>query len=171
MSRHAVTVIPGDGIGPECVAAAVEIVNATGVGIDWIEQHAGERVFKQGIASGVPQDTNDSISQTRVVLKGPLGTPVGFGEKSANVTLRKLFETFAWQPGNRVYNRASRGCLVGVLVAILGFARNAHVRRRDLNRLPRTILQGRDGRNGGGSRRAIGFTSQPARLLPTRPRV
>ena len=95
MSRHAVTVIPGDGIGPECVAAAVEIVNATGVGIDWIERHAGERVFKQGIASGVPQDTIDSINSTRVVLKGPLGTPVGFGEKSANVTLRKLFETFA----------------------------------------------------------------------------
>jgi isocitrate dehydrogenase len=95
MTRHAVTVIPGDGIGPECVAAAVEIVNATGVGIDWIERHAGERVFKQGIASGVPQDTIDSINSTRVVLKGPLGTPVGFGEKSANVTLRKLFETFA----------------------------------------------------------------------------
>ena len=95
MTRHAVTVIPGDGIGPECVHAAIDVVNATGVGIDWIEQHAGERVFKQGIASGVPQDTIDSISQTRVVLKGPLGTPVGFGEKSANVTLRKLFETFA----------------------------------------------------------------------------
>jgi isocitrate dehydrogenase len=95
MTRHAVTVIPGDGIGPECVQAAVEIINATGVQIDWIERHAGERVFKQGIASGVPQETIDSISQTRVVLKGPLGTPVGFGEKSANVTLRKLFETFA----------------------------------------------------------------------------
>jgi isocitrate dehydrogenase len=95
MTRHAVTVIPGDGIGPECVAAAVEIINATGVGIDWVERHAGERVFKQGIASGVPQDTIDSINSTRVVLKGPLGTPVGFGEKSANVTLRKLFETFA----------------------------------------------------------------------------
>jgi isocitrate dehydrogenase len=95
MTRHAVTVIPGDGIGPECVHAAIDVVNATGVGIDWIERHAGERVFKQGIASGVPQETIDSISQTRVVLKGPLGTPVGFGEKSANVTLRKLFETFA----------------------------------------------------------------------------
>jgi len=95
MTRHAVTVIPGDGIGPECVAAAVEIINATGVGIDWVERHAGERVFKQGIASGVPQDTIDSINSTRVVLKGPLGTPVGFGEKSANVTLRKLFETYA----------------------------------------------------------------------------
>lgn len=94
MARHAVTLIPGDGIGPECVAATVEIIDATGVEIDWIERHAGERVFKQGIASGVPQDTIDSISQTRVALKGPLGTPIGYGEKSANVTLRKLFETF-----------------------------------------------------------------------------
>jgi isocitrate dehydrogenase len=95
MARHAVTVIPGDGIGPECVRAAVEVIDAAGVSIDWIERHAGERVFKQGIASGVPQETIDSINQTRVVFKGPLGTPVGFGEKSANVTLRKLFETFA----------------------------------------------------------------------------
>jgi isocitrate dehydrogenase len=95
MTRHAVTVIPGDGIGPECVSASIDVINATGVAIDWIERHAGERVFKQGIASGVPQETIDSISETRVVLKGPLGTPVGHGEKSANVTLRKLFETFA----------------------------------------------------------------------------
>ena len=95
MARHAVTVIPGDGIGPECVAAATAIVDATGVGIEWVERHAGERVFRQGVASGVPQETIDSIASTRVVLKGPLGTPVGFGEKSANVTLRKLFETYA----------------------------------------------------------------------------
>ena len=95
MTQHRVTVIPGDGIGPECVNATVDIINATGVSIDWIERHAGERVFAQGIASGVPQDTIDSINETRLVLKGPLGTPVGFGEKSANVTLRKLFETYA----------------------------------------------------------------------------
>ena len=91
----AVTVIPGDGIGPECVDAAVSIVDATGVRIDWDERHAGERVFREGIASGVPDDTIESINRTRVVLKGPLGTPVGYGEKSANVTLRKLFETYA----------------------------------------------------------------------------
>jgi isocitrate dehydrogenase len=89
-----VTVIPGDGIGPECVNATVDIINATGVAIEWEERHAGERIFEQGIASGVPQDTIDSIQQTRLVLKGPLGTPVGYGEKSANVTLRKLFETY-----------------------------------------------------------------------------
>jgi len=95
MSKHRVTLIPGDGIGPECVNAAVDIINATGVEIEWIERHAGERVFAEGIASGVRPDTIDSINDTRLVLKGPLGTPVGYGEKSANVTLRKLFETYA----------------------------------------------------------------------------
>ncbi len=94
-ARPTVTVIPGDGIGPECVNAAIDIINAVGVDIDWEERHAGERVFEAGIASGVPDDTIASINRTRVVLKGPLGTPVGYGEKSANVTLRKLFETYA----------------------------------------------------------------------------
>ena len=90
-----VTLIPGDGIGPECVDAARRVVEATGAFIDWEINEAGAEVFKQGIASGVPQETMDSISRTRVALKGPLETPVGFGEKSANVTLRKLFETYA----------------------------------------------------------------------------
>jgi isocitrate dehydrogenase len=93
-NRHTVTVIPGDGVGPECIAAARRLLDAAGAPIDWEEQQAGASVFKKGIASGVPQETIDSISRTRVVLKGPLETPVGYGEKSANVTLRKLFETF-----------------------------------------------------------------------------
>src|SRR5262245_61883027 len=90
-----VTLIPGDGIGPECVRAARAIIDAAGAPIAWEEASAGAEVFRRGIASGVPQDTMDSIARTRVALKGPLETPVGFGEKSANVTLRKLFETYA----------------------------------------------------------------------------
>jgi isocitrate dehydrogenase len=90
-----VTVIPGDGIGPECVLAARRVIEAAGARIAWEEAEAGAEVFKRGIASGVPQETMDSIARTRVALKGPLETPVGFGEKSANVTLRKLFETYA----------------------------------------------------------------------------
>ncbi len=89
-----VTLIPGDGIGPECVRAAQKIISASGAKVAWEERHAGESVFKQGIASGVPQDTIESVRKTRVVFKGPLGTPIGHGEKSANVTLRKLFETY-----------------------------------------------------------------------------
>ena len=93
--RIPVTLIPGDGIGPECVRAARAIVEATGAPIEWDEAEAGAEVFKKGVASGVPAETMDSIARTRVALKGPLETPVGFGEKSANVTLRKLYETYA----------------------------------------------------------------------------
>ena len=92
---HLVTLIPGDGIGPEVIAATQKIIAAAGASIEWETRHAGASVFKQGIPSGVPQETIDSINRTKCVLKGPLETPVGFGEKSANVTLRKLFETFA----------------------------------------------------------------------------
>ena len=94
MNKIPVTLIPGDGIGPEVVAATRQLIDATGVGIEWIDAEAGASVFKKGISSGVPKETIEAISRTRVVLKGPLETPVGFGEKSANVTLRKLFETF-----------------------------------------------------------------------------
>jgi isocitrate dehydrogenase len=90
-----VTLIPGDGIGPEVVNAARRIVEAAGAPIEWEEREAGAEVFKKGLPSGVPDETMDSVSRTRVALKGPLETPVGFGEKSANVTLRKLFETYA----------------------------------------------------------------------------
>src|SRR5271165_5329924 len=93
--KKLVTVIPGDGIGPEVVRSARRIIDATGAPIEWDEQAAGESVFKQGLPSGVPPETIESVRRTRVVLKGPLGTPIGYGEKSANVTLRKLFETYA----------------------------------------------------------------------------
>lgn len=94
MSSHKVTLIAGDGIGPEVVGATRKIIDAAGVRIEWEECEAGAEVFKKGLASGVPQETADSIARNRVCLKGPLETPVGFGEKSANVTLRKMFEMF-----------------------------------------------------------------------------
>jgi len=94
-AKHHVTLILGDGIGPEVVASARTLIDAACPRIVWEEAEAGAEVFKKGVASGVPQHTIDSLSKTRLALKGPLETPVGFGEKSANVTLRKLFETFA----------------------------------------------------------------------------
>ncbi len=90
-----VTLIPGDGIGPEVTAATRRILEATGVPLAFEEHEAGASVFRKGLPSGVPEETIESIRRTRLVLKGPLETPVGFGEKSANVTLRKLFETYA----------------------------------------------------------------------------
>lgn len=92
--KHAVTVIPGDGVGAECVESVRRVIAAAGVRIDWEECEAGGAVFRKGNASGVPRETIDSIARTRVALKGPLETPVGYGERSANVTLRKLFELY-----------------------------------------------------------------------------
>ncbi|MEJ5252551.1 MAG: NADP-dependent isocitrate dehydrogenase [Chthonomonadetes bacterium] len=93
--KKLVTVIPGDGIGPECIQSALRIIEAAGAPLEWEVREAGASVFKKGLESGVPAETIESIRKTRVVLKGPLETPVGYGEKSANVTLRKLFETYA----------------------------------------------------------------------------
>ena len=89
-----ITAIPGDGIGPEVMRAVQRVLAAAGARIDWEEAEAGAAVFKRGIASGCPQETLDSIARTGIVLKGPLETPVGYGEKSANVTLRKFFELY-----------------------------------------------------------------------------
>ena len=89
-----ITLIPGDGIGPEVTTATRRVIDATGVSINWEVCEAGAEVFKKGQATGVPQETIDSIVRNKVALKGPLETPIGFGEKSANVTLRKLFEAY-----------------------------------------------------------------------------
>lgn len=95
MANQTVTLIYGDGIGREVVGATRRIIDTAGVPITWEECEAGAEVFKKGIATGVPTETIESVQRNRIVLKGPLETPVGFGEKSANVTLRKLFETYA----------------------------------------------------------------------------
>src|SRR5829696_4012402 len=92
--KRKITVIPGDGIGPEVVSAALKVVEATGVDIQPEVCLAGAEAFSNGIESGVPKETIESIERTKVVLKGPLETPIGHGNKSANVTLRTLFETF-----------------------------------------------------------------------------
>lgn len=94
MSKHTVTLIPGDGIGVECTAAVQRIIAATGASIEWETCEAGAEVFKKGLQSGVPQETLDSLARNKIALKGPLETPVGFGQKSANVTIRKLFELY-----------------------------------------------------------------------------
>ena len=89
-----VTLIPGDGIGPEVTSAARRVLEAADAKIEWHEHRAGKEVFLEGNRTGVAQETMDSISSTRVALKGPLETPIGHGGKSANVTLRKMFETY-----------------------------------------------------------------------------
>lgn len=90
-----ITLIPGDGIGQEVTNATRKIIDATGVKINWEVCEAGAEVFKKGLSTGVPHETVDSICRNKIALKGPLETPIGHGEKSANVTLRKMFETYA----------------------------------------------------------------------------
>jgi isocitrate dehydrogenase len=92
--KRKITVIPGDGIGPEVISAALKVIEATGIHLEPEICLAGAGAFAKGIESGVPPETIESIERTGVVLKGPLETPIGYGNKSANVTLRTLFETF-----------------------------------------------------------------------------
>ncbi len=93
-AKRKITVLPGDGIGPEVVEAALTILKATGVQVEFEICEAGARAFQKGIVTGIPKETIESIERTRVVLKGPLETPLGHGNRSANVTLRTLFETY-----------------------------------------------------------------------------
>jgi len=94
MRSYTVTLIPGDGIGPEITKATTDIIKAAGVNIQWEEQLAGlEAMPKHG--TPCPQELLDSIQRNRVALKGPLTTLVGKGFRSANVTLRKELELFS----------------------------------------------------------------------------
>jgi isocitrate dehydrogenase len=94
-AKTKVTALPGDGIGPEVMAATMRILEAAGAPIEWEMAAAGAEVFKTGLMTGVPRETLDSIGRNGLALKSPLETPVGFGGKSANVTLRKYFELYA----------------------------------------------------------------------------
>jgi isocitrate dehydrogenase (NAD+) len=89
-----VTLIPGDGIGPEITAAVVRILEAAGAELTWDEQIAGETALKQ-VGDPLPKATLDSIRKTCIALKGPLTTPSGTGFRSINVALRQEFELFA----------------------------------------------------------------------------
>jgi isocitrate dehydrogenase len=94
-SKTKVTALPGDGIGPEVMQATMTILKAAGAPIEWEMAEAGAEVFKKGLVTGVPRETLDSIARNKLALKSPLETPVGYGGKSANVTLRKHFELYA----------------------------------------------------------------------------
>jgi len=91
---HIVTLIPGDGTGPELTAAARKCIDATGVTIQWETVHAGLEVYEQQ-GSPLPQEVLDSIEKNRVSLKGPITTPLGTGYRSVNVAIRQYFDLFA----------------------------------------------------------------------------
>src|SRR5438128_6618184 len=91
---HYVTLIPGDAIGAEVTAAAIRILEASGVKIDWENINAGSEAF-QKYGEYIPKELALSIERTGVGLKGPITTPLGGGFASINVALRKKFELYA----------------------------------------------------------------------------
>jgi isocitrate dehydrogenase (NAD+) len=91
---HTITLIPGDGIGPEVTAAVVQIIEAAGVSIDWEHHDAGMLAIAQH-GKPLPQALIDSILKNKVALKGPVTTPIGEGFTSVNVGLRKALDLYA----------------------------------------------------------------------------
>jgi isocitrate dehydrogenase (NAD+) len=90
-----VTLIPGDGTGPELTEATRRVLEATGVEFDWDVRQAGTDVMEENGGNPLPQDTLDSIRENGIALKGPITTPVGGGFRSVNVGLRKELDMYA----------------------------------------------------------------------------
>jgi isocitrate dehydrogenase (NAD+) len=91
---HTITLIPGDGIGPEVTDAVLRILSASGVSIDW-ERHQAGIVAVEHTGASLPGELLDSIRRNRVALKGPVTTPIGEGFTSVNVGLRKALDLYA----------------------------------------------------------------------------
>jgi len=92
--KHTITLIPGDGIGPEIIAATVRVIEATGVDIEWQTHILGAQA-QEKYGTTLPESTIDSIKQNKVALKGPQMTPIGKGFTSVNVGLRKSLDLYA----------------------------------------------------------------------------
>jgi isocitrate dehydrogenase (NAD+) len=91
---HTITLLPGDGIGPEVTAAAQRVLEAAGVAIDWEVHEAGAAVAERR-GTPLPDEVIESIRRNKVALKGPVGTPIGKGFRSVNVTLRQALDLYA----------------------------------------------------------------------------
>ena len=94
MAKHTITLIPGDGIGPEVVAATVQIIEAAGVEVEWETQLAGAHALEK-YGTTLPDAVLESVKRNKVALKGPLTTPIGKGFTSVNVGLRKALDLYA----------------------------------------------------------------------------
>ncbi|MEJ7695495.1 MAG: isocitrate/isopropylmalate dehydrogenase family protein [Candidatus Limnocylindrales bacterium] len=91
---HRVTLIPGDGIGPELAEATRRVLDASGVDFDWEVVDAGEAVMAE-YGTPLPEHVLESVKRNRIALKGPITTPVGGGFRSVNVTLRQVLGLYA----------------------------------------------------------------------------
>ncbi len=94
MSKRKVTLIPGDGIGPEVSLATQRCIDATGVQIDWETVHAGADVMEKA-GTPLPENVLESVRKNKVAIKGPITTPVGSGFRSVNVALRKELDLYS----------------------------------------------------------------------------
>ncbi len=92
--KHTITLIPGDGIGPEIIAATVSIIEASGVDIAWENHILGAQALEKH-GTTIPDSSIESIKKNKVALKGPIGTPIGKGFASVNVGLRKNLDLYA----------------------------------------------------------------------------
>src|SRR6267142_243946 len=92
--KHRITLIPGDGIGPEISANVVRIIEASGVEIEWETHYAGAQAVEK-FGETLPKELLDSIKRNKVALKGPITTPIGKGFTSVNVGLRKALDLYA----------------------------------------------------------------------------
>ena len=92
--KHIITLIPGDGIGPEIVAATVRVIEATGVDIEWETQILGAQALEK-YGSTLPDAAIEAMRRNKVSLKGPIMTPIGKGFTSVNVGLRKALDLYA----------------------------------------------------------------------------
>src|ERR687884_1506430 len=94
LMKHTITLIPGDGIGPEVTSAVVRIIEASGVEVEWETHYAGAQALEK-FGDTLPDELIESIKQNKVGLKGPITTPVGKGFTSVNVGLRKALDLYA----------------------------------------------------------------------------
>jgi isocitrate dehydrogenase (NAD+) len=92
--KHTITLIPGDGIGPEIIAATVRIIEATGIDVEWETQILGAQALEK-YGSTLPDAAIESMRRNKVSLKGPIMTPIGKGFTSVNVGLRKALDLYA----------------------------------------------------------------------------
>jgi isocitrate dehydrogenase (NAD+) len=92
--KHKITLIPGDGIGPEVTKATLQVIEAAGIEVEWDTFDAGPEAFNK-YGKYLPEELLESIQRNRVAIKGPIATPIGEGFSSINVTLRKALSLYA----------------------------------------------------------------------------
>ncbi len=105
MKKHKITLIPGDGIGPEITEITKKCIEASGVNIEWEECEAGIPAIEK-YGDPLPEKTIESIKKNKICLKGPITTPVGSGYRSINVALRQIFNLYACVRPFKVYKGA-----------------------------------------------------------------